>query len=141
MSILRNLFGKPRLGGFTSKATPDEKPSEELALLKLRALDNLKLLRYLANCGPFNKEKLETYLSMSDQLSPEKKALIRNSAQRIIGGLDDMWFSIVQVHGDALSSIIQMIKALPIERASAQLLEQIVDESSELMSQIAQRKP
>ncbi len=125
MSFLSNLFSKP---------------SKELAILKSEAHENLKLLRYLANCGPFNREKLATYLSMSD-LAPEKKAQIRNSAQRIIGGLDDMWFSLVRVHGDALISITRMIKALPIERASVKLLKQIVDESGELQRQIAQRKP
>lgn len=141
MSFFRTLFNKPRSGGVTVRATPDDKPSQQLATLQARAKENLKLLRYLATCGPFDRQKLETYLSMSDQLAPEKKEQIRNSAKVIIGGLDDMWFSIVQVHGDALSQITQMIKALPVERASVALLKQIVDESADIQSQIAQRKP
>ena len=77
---------------------------------------------------------------MSD-LAPEKKAQIRNSAQRIIGGLDDMWFHLVRVHGDALILDYSNDKGTSHERASVKLLKQMVDESGELQRQIAQRKP
>jgi hypothetical protein len=150
MSFLRNMFSKPA----PSKPVSESRPSPQLAFLKAKADEKLTLLRYLASCGPMDAAKLEAYLSMfekfGNQLGPEKKAYILKSAPmmapkleggRVLNGYESLRWSFFQTHIDEVNKVMEMVKELPVEPASAELLMRIIQDSGELQRQLEQSKP
>jgi hypothetical protein len=151
MSFLRSLFGnKPAPG----RPVPQSKASPQITFLKAKADEKLALLRYLAECGPMDAAKLGTYLSMFEKfgnpLGPEKKAYILKSAPmmapkleggRVLNGYERLRWSFFQTHIDEVNKVTQMVKELPVEPASAELLMHIIQDSGELQRQLERSKP
>lgn len=153
MSFLHKIFGS-RPAPATGKPVAKGKLSAQMAFLQAKADEKLSLLRYLATCGQMDATKLDAYLSMFEDfgnpLGPEKRAYILKSAPmmapkleggRVLNGYERLRWSFFQTHIEEVDKVLQMMKELPVEPASAELQMRILKERGELQRQAGQGRP
>jgi len=136
MSFLRKLFG--------SKSTAENEPSafskgsekaasnyrelgREFAVLPEEQKRHLLSMRFLAQCGRLDKEKLETYISMSDQLPKERIAQIRQEAEACGDNVHGMLWDIYKLHSEAIKEFIQRMERGE-EAGSLLIIKRLIEE-------------
>jgi len=140
-------FFKRFLGSQAQPQTGSDSVSSVLIdELRQNIEDNLKLLRHLVTHQPFTQEHMATYLDMCDQMgksfSPEQRYNMlnadtlllpeRQSDGTFLNGLERMRYQIMQVHLEAISTFIRLLKELPAEPASVRAVQTVIEELDRL---------
>ena len=139
MGIMDRLFGRTRA------TVPADSGTGVGAKLRSEISQNLELLKYLCQCGKFDRDKMQTYITMAERagkaLDPQQKYQMLNAGTvlmpevkhgTVVDGLEQMRRDLMGVHMQAVTAFIKVIKSLPPERANAQLLERVISELDNL---------
>ena len=111
----------------------------------------MDILRYLCNCGKFDRNKMEHYISMTEKIGMEwnqqdKEQMLRanvflipklQSDGTVLDGYNQLRVEFVEVHAGTVSQTIQLIKQLPPDPANVSLLQDVGTEMTELVKNLS----
>lgn len=127
-------------------SVPNQQSSRLPGELRVDLEETLKLARYLATCGKFDREKVATFLSMAEQsgiqFPPQEKSRMLNADTLILpkrqsdGTFVDAFQQIrmlaIETMNERLLFIMRILSKLPPETATVELLVRATQEIDEL---------